>query len=98
MGWFYKVMKWMVVESKLNDRVIIYFLGYGDVEGFVGGCLGYLLLYNFFFVDYLLGGVCLIEYLDVMIVILFKDKEVEVILIIDVCCLGNLVGSDNDGL
>lgn len=97
MGRFHKAMKWLVAESKPKDRAIIYFSGHGDVEGSVGGRLGYLLLHNSPPVDYPLGGACPIEYLDAMIATLSKDREAEVILITDACRSGNLAGSENDG-
>ena len=94
---FHKAMKWLVAETKPKDRTIIYFSGHGDVEGSVGGRLGYLLLHNSPPVDYPLGGACPIEYLDAMIATLSQDKESEVILITDACRSGKLAGSDNDG-
>lgn len=94
---FHKAMKWLVAETKPQDRTIIYFSGHGDVEGSVGGRLGYLLLHNSPPVDYPLGGACPIEYLDAMIATLSQDKQSEVILITDACRSGKLAGSDNDG-
>lgn len=94
---FHKAMKWLVAETKPKDRTIIYFSGHGDVEGSVGGRLGYLLLHNSPPVDYPLGGACPIEYLDAMIATLSQDKQSEVILITDACRSGKLAGSDNDG-
>ncbi len=97
MGRFHKAMKWLVAETKPNDRAIIYFSGHGDVEGSVGGRLGYLLLHNSPPVDYPLGGACPIEYLEAMIATLSQDKQAEVILITDACRSGNLAGRNNDG-
>ncbi|MBX2877875.1 MAG: caspase family protein [Saprospiraceae bacterium] len=94
---FHKAMKWLVAETKPKDRTIIYFSGHGDVEGSVGGRLGYLLLHNSPPVDYPLGGACPVEYLDAMIATLSQDKQSEVILITDACRSGKLAGSENNG-
>lgn len=94
---FHKAMKWLLAETKPQDRAIIYFSGHGDVEESVGGRLGYLLLHSSPPVDYPLGGACPLEYLDAMIATLSKDKQSEVILITDACRSGKLAGSENGG-
>ncbi len=93
MGTFEKAMKWLVSESEVDDRAIIYFSGHGDVEKSEEGLMGFLLLHNSPPVDYPIGGACPIEYLDQTIATLTEEKNTQVILITDACRSGKLAGS-----
>ena len=95
-GQIFRVMDWLIDESKEKDQVIIYFSGHGDVETKTIRQRGYLLAHDTPFNNYRSGAIGLDDINDIVATLSEANKS-KITLITDACRSGNLAGKSIGG-
>ena len=92
----FRVLDWLIDESKEKDQVIIYFSGHGDVETKTIRQRGYLLAHDTPFNNYRVGAIGLDDLNDILSTLSQNNKS-KITLITDACHSGNLAGKSING-
>ena len=91
-----KAIRWVMDNSKEDDKVFFYFSGHGEMENVTMSNNGYLICYNTPSVAFVNMGLS-IDYLNDIVNTLSVQTKAKVVLITDACHSGQMVGNKFKG-